>query len=226
MRSARDTGRIIGLLLFFQLAGLIVPFVLLHPLTTGPENYLVNAAGSASQIKLAVLLLFANCFLTIAIAITALPALRRSSEAMALWLLVASVIMFSAQALDNVQILSMLSLSQRYGQTTGPDQLWQSFAAVVGTTRRWAHYSWLLLIDCWIFSLYSILFRFVLVPRLLASFGLGTVILHFTAIPLRGFLDLSLVTQLGVPMAFSHIALATWLVAKGFSDVVSRPTAD
>lgn len=225
MRSARDTGRIIGVLLFFQLAGLIVPFVLLHPLTTGPQNYLANAAGSGAQIKLAVLLLFANCALTIGIAITALPVLRRSSEAMGLWLLVASVILFSAQAADNVHILSMLSLSQRYAETSGPQELWQSFAAVVGSTRKWAHYTWLLLIDCWIFSLYSILYRFALVPRVLAAFGLLTVILHFTGIPLRGFLDLSLVTQLGVPMALSHIALATWLAIKGFGEHLGRDPA-
>ncbi len=40
MRSAKSTGRLIGMLLLIQLAGLIVPFVLLLPLTTGPENYL------------------------------------------------------------------------------------------------------------------------------------------------------------------------------------------
>ena len=34
MKSAKSTGRMIGVLLFVQLAGLIVPFVLLHPLTS------------------------------------------------------------------------------------------------------------------------------------------------------------------------------------------------
>ena len=46
------------MLLFFQLAGLIVPFVLLLPLTTGPQSFLANAAGSSLQIKVAVFLLF------------------------------------------------------------------------------------------------------------------------------------------------------------------------
>ncbi len=44
MRSAKSTGRLIGALLFVQLAGLIVPFVLLHPLMTGPRDFLANAA--------------------------------------------------------------------------------------------------------------------------------------------------------------------------------------
>jgi len=45
MKSAKSPGRLIGVLLFLQLAGLIVPFVLLHPLTTGPQDFLANAAG-------------------------------------------------------------------------------------------------------------------------------------------------------------------------------------
>lgn len=51
MRSAKRMGRLIGMLLFFQLAGLIVPFVLLLPLTTGPRSYLANAVGSSPRSK-------------------------------------------------------------------------------------------------------------------------------------------------------------------------------
>ena len=218
MRSAKSTGRLIGMLLFLQLAGLIVPFVLLLPLTTGPRNYLANAVGSSFQIKLAVFLLFANCALTIGITIAAFGVFRQYSEAMALWLLAGSVIMFLLQAVDNVHVLSMLSLSQQYAQARGPDDLFQTLAAVVGSTRRWAHFTELLAIDCWIFLLYSVLYRFALVPRALAAFGLLTVMLHFTGIPLRGFLGYSLVTLMGVPMALSHITLAIWLVAKGFDE--------
>jgi Domain of unknown function (DUF4386) len=222
MRSAKSTGRIIGMLLFLQLAGLIVPFVLLLPLTTGPKNYLLDAAGSSSQIKLAVFLLFANCGLTIGITIAAFRVFRQYSEALALWLLAASVIMFLLQAVDNVHVLSMLSLSQQYAQADGPNELFQTLAAVVGSTRRWAHFTELLAIDCWIFLFYGILYRLAVVPRALAAFGLITVMLHFTGIPLRGFLGYSLVAMMGVPMALSHITLATWLVAKGFDERMTR----
>ncbi len=216
MRSAKSMGRIIGILLLVQLAGLIVPFVLLHPLTTGPKGFLANAAGASFQIKVAVFLLFANCALTIGIAIAALPVFREYSEAMALWLVVLSVIMFLLQAVDNIHVLSMLSLSQQYAEAGGPAELFQTFAAVVGSTRRWAHFTELLVIDCWIFLLYCVLYRFALVPRALAAFGLITVMLHFIGIPLPGFLGYSIVTLMGVPMAFSHIALAIWLMVKGF----------
>ena len=225
MKSAKSTGRIIGMLLFVQLAGLIVPFVLLHPLTTGPRDYLANAAGASFQIKVAVFLLFANCALTIGITIAAWPIFRQYSEAMTLWLLAASVIMFLMQAVDNAHILSMLSLSQQYAQAGGPDELFQTLAAVVGSTRRWVHFTELFVIDGWIFLLYISLFRSALVPRALAVFGLLTVVLHFTAIPLRGFLGSSLVTPLGVPMGLSQLALAVWLMAKGFKERLPSPPA-
>lgn len=218
MRSAKSVGRLIGILLFVQLGGLIVPFVLLRPLTTGPRDFLANAAGSSSQIKLAVFLLFANCALTIGIAIVALPVFRQYSDRMALLLVAVGVIMFSLQAVDNVHVLSMLSLSQQYAQAGGTNELFQTLAAMVGATRRWAHYSELLVIDAWLFVLYSLLYRFALVPRALAAFGLITVMLHFTGIPLLLFLGYSSVTLMGVPMALSHIALALWMIAKGFKE--------
>jgi hypothetical protein len=112
----------------------------------------------------------------------------------------------------------MLSLSRQYAEAGGPDELFQTLAAVIGSTRKWVHFTELLAIDGWIFLLYSVLFRFALVPRALAAFGLLTVMLHFTGIPLPGFLGYRIVTLMGVPMALSHIALALWLTAKGFQE--------
>jgi hypothetical protein len=116
----------------------------------------------------------------------------------------------------------MLSLSRQYAQAGGPDDLFQALAAMLGSTRRWAHFTELLVIDCWILLLYSVLYRFALVPRALAAFGLLTVILHFVGIPLPGFLGYSIVTLMGVPMAFSHIALALWLTTRGFKERLVR----
>ncbi len=218
MKSAKSVGRLIGMLLMVQLAGLIVPFVLLHPLTTGPRDYLANAAGASAQIKVAVFLLFANCALTIGIAIAAWPVFRQYSEAMALLLVAVGVIMFSLQAVDNAHILSMVSLSQQYAQAGGPNELFQTLATVVGSTRKWAHYSELLVIDAWILVFYSLLYRFAVVPRALSAFGLLTVTLHFTGILLPLWLGYHSVTLMGATMALSHTASALWLMAKGFTE--------
>ena len=216
MRSVKGTGQIIGMMLFVQLAGLIVPFVLLLPMTTA--DFLANAAENSSQIKVAVFLLFANCALTICISIMAFPVFREHSSAIALLLVAVSVIMFSLQAVDNAHLMSMLSLSQQYVQAGGPAELFQTLSAVVCSTRRWTHYSELLVIDAWILVLYSLLYGSRLVPRALAAFGLITVMLHFAGITLPLFLGYSSLTLLGMTMAFSHIALAIWLLVKGFEE--------
>lgn len=66
--------------------------------------------------------------------------------------------------------------------------------------------------------LYSLLYRFALVPRALAAFGLITVVLHFTGITLPLFLGYRSLTLMGATMALSHIALALWMMAKGFEE--------
>jgi hypothetical protein len=218
MRPVKSVGRIIGILLLVQLAGLIMPFVLLHPVTRGSQDWLANAAASSFQIKAAVFLLFANCALTIGISIAGWPVFRRHSERMAILFVAVSVVMFSIQAVDNAHILSMLSLSQQYAQAGGSAELFQTLATTIGSTRRWAHFTELLVIDAWIFVLYGILYRFALVPRALAALGLLTVLLHFTGIPVLGFLGYSIVTQMGVPMGLGHLALALWLMVKGFEE--------
>jgi hypothetical protein len=225
MRDAKSIGRIIGTLLFVQLVGLSLPFILLLPITT--SAFLENAAGIAFQIRVAVLLLFANSALTIGITIAAFPVFREYSYRMALWFLALSIIWFAVQAVDNIHILSMLSLSQQYAEGGASNaELFGTLATAVRSTRVWAHYAELLVIDTWFFVLYSLLFRFSLVPRALAGFGLIMVIVHTTAIPLPMFLGYSRVLVLAYSLALSHLALGTWLVLKGFEERHRRPRAE
>jgi Domain of unknown function (DUF4386) len=218
MRSPKSVGRIIGILLVLQLAGLTVPFILMLPLTRGTSEFLVNAPAIAFQIKVAVFLLFTNCALTIGISIAAFPIFREYSHSMALLLVSASMIMFSLQAVDNAHLLSMLSLSRQYAQAGGQEELFRTLAVAVGAIRRWGHYTELLAIDGWIFVFYCLLYRSARVPRALAGFGLLTVTLHFTGITLPLLLGYGSVTLMGATMALSHVALALWLMAKGFKE--------
>lgn len=224
MESAKSVGRLIGLLLLLQMAGLIVPFVMLHPIATSSRDWLPHAAASAVQIKAAVFLLFANTALTIGIAIAAWPVVRRYSERMALWLVALGVIMFALQAVDNAHMLSMVSLSQQFAEAGGAGEVFQPLAAAVGATRRWVHYSELLAIDAWILMFYGVLIRGSLVPRALAVFGLLTVVLHLTGITLPLWFGYRSVTLMGASMALSHVALAAWLMVRGFEERPSQRT--
>jgi hypothetical protein len=215
MLTDRGRGRLVGGLTFLQLVGLIVPFVLLLPIATPPGEYLASAADSSTRVLAGVLLLLVNGAVTIGISIAAWPTLRRTSEALALWLVVLGALMLAVQMVDNIHILSMLSLSQAHAAAGAAADSLREVAAAIGATRRWAHLSELLVIDAWILVFYLSLIRAGALPRLLSAFGLLTVAAHFVAIPLPGFLGLRAVVEAGMPMALSHVATAAWLVAKG-----------
>src|SRR4051794_12597459 len=104
-----NVGRVVGALVFVQLAGLIVPFVLLDPAVK--SDYLGVDAAMAGAIKTAVFMLFANAAVTLGIAIAAFPELRRYSVRAAILLTVISTVWVVMQSVDNAHLLSMLSLS-------------------------------------------------------------------------------------------------------------------
>ena len=219
MRSGENVGRIVGMLLLAHLAaGLMVPFIMLDRVR-GSGGFLAGAAASSGQLRAAVLLLFAGSAVSVGIAIAGLPVFRRYSSAMALWLLALSVAGFALQAVDNGALLSTLSLSQQYA-AAGPakTELFEALAGVVLSARKWAHYSYLLVVGIWIFLLYALLYRFRLVPRALAAFGLVGSLLQITGVTMRGLLGYSPVTVLAMPLAPAYVALAVWLMVKGFDE--------
>jgi hypothetical protein len=219
MTSAKSAGRIVGMLLLLHLAAaLTVPFILLDRVR-GSAGFLANAAASSAQLRAAVLLLFAGSAVAIGIAIEALPIFRRYSSAMALWLLALAIAGFSLQAVDNGALLSTLSLSQEYAKAgAAKAELFQALAVVVGAARKWAHYSYLLVLGSWIFLLFSLLYRFRLVPRVLAAFGLVGSMLQIMGVTLRGILGYPPETRLAMPLAPAYLALAVWLMVKGFDE--------
>ena len=218
-RSVKRVGQTVGVLLLIHLAaGLTVPFILLLPLIA-PPGFLANGAGIPNQVRGAVLLLFAGSAIAIGIACTAWPVFRQYSSAMALCLLSLAVASFSLQAVDNAHLLSMLSLSQEYARA-GSDKadFFQALAGVVGSARRWTHYSFLLVVGSWIFLFHTVLYRFRLVPRALAAFGLVGSLLQIAGVTLRALFGYPPETRLAMPLAPAYLALAVWLIVKGFDE--------
>ena len=217
MTSEKNAGRTVGVVLLLHLAaGLIVPFILLHPLVS-PPGFLASAAAIPNQVRIAVMLLFAGSALAIGASCAALQTFHHYSPAAAYWLLALATAGFALQAADNAHLLSMLSLSQTYAEA-GPSsgQLFQAVEVAVGALRKWSHYSALLVVGCWIFLLYSFLYRYRLVPRLLAAFGLLGAVGQIAGVTLRGLWGYPPETRLAVPLAPAYAALAVWLMVKGF----------
>lgn len=216
MESASRAGRIIGVLILAQMVGgVLVNFVLTAPLF-GTPGFLVTAAAHSQQIGLSVLLGIAAGALSVAVAITAYPILRPQSRALALWLFALAVVNLSVAVVEHVSVMSMVSLSEAYARSgaAARDQF-QALRGVVASQRNWAHYVARVLDGCTIFVLYAALFRSALVPRALAAFGLAAAVLQMTGVgmPLFGH---DVVFPLLAPLGLSQLALALWLLAKGF----------
>jgi hypothetical protein len=138
---------------------------------------------------------------------------------MTLGLLAVSVLWFAMQAVDNVHILSLLSLSQRYVDSGATNaELLDALGAAARSTRRWAHYTELLVIESWFFVFYGLLYRLSLVPRPLAGFGLLMVLVHAAGITLPTFLGRDSVPAMAYSLALSSLAVNGWLLVKGFAE--------
>ena len=223
-RSAKRVGRIIGLLFLAQ--GLIAPalnFRLLRPVTA--PGFLTTAAGSALQIRAAVLLSFVLGALTLAVAIVAAPLFRRYSERMAVAFLALSVAGLSTLAIEGMAIRGMLSLSEEYATAGAPGELLQALAGTARSTWRSAHFTNLLFAQGTGFLLCAILFRFALVPRALAAFGMAATLLSTAAVamPLLGYRFVFLML---LPVSLSQLALMAWLIARGFEERPDLHRAD
>lgn len=219
MTSEKSAGRTVGVLLLLHLAaGLTVPFILLHPLVS-PRGFLASAATIPNQVRAAVVLLFVGSALTIGACCAALRVFRQYSSAAAYWLLALAVASFALQAADNAHLLSMLSLSQAYAEAGSANtQLFQTVEVALGALRKWSHYSFLLVVGCWIFLLNGFLYRFRLVPRVLAAFGLLGAVGQIAGVTLRGLWGYPPETRLAMPLAPAYVAVAVWLIVKGFDE--------
>lgn len=225
MASPIKTGRIIGALLLLQVAaGILLNFVFTAPLF-GEPGFLINAAPHADQIAQSALMGIAMGFVSLAIASLLYPLLRPLSQPLALFYFALVSAGFALTVAENISVMSMLSLSKAYAETGGAQEaLYQGLRIVVKETRNWTHYLSLIVSGATLFAFYVAMFRFRMVPRLLAGFGLLASLSQIAAVTMPLFgraVDFRLIMPLGI----CEILLALWLIFKGFRTASEQATA-
>jgi hypothetical protein len=222
MTSEKNTGRVVGLVLLTQ--ALIAPLIyirLLPPLSSA--DYLATAAPNALQVSVALLLTLLMGALTIAVAITTWPVVRRRSERMALLYVALSAVGLATFASESVALRNMLALSLEVARSGATSDVLQTLGRVARSTWLGAHFTNLTVTHTTALFFFAILFRFRLVPRPLAGFGVATTLVSTPAVimPLLGVpFRFALIAPLGV----STLGLVLWLLARGF-DGSPRPSA-
>jgi hypothetical protein len=168
--------------------------------------------------NLAALLLPAAGAMWIAMAVVALPLFRQYSHSMALALLILTGVSLAGLLVEAIGVRSLLALSVEYNKIADANAaLFQPLAAIVRTLRNSAHYLNLLVGGGILVVAYTVLFTSALIPRVLSIFGLVTVacMISGALIPLLGY---PTVMAMFMPMGLSHLALAVWLLVKGFEE--------
>jgi len=221
MTPAQRAGRIVGLLLLLLLpTGLIVPYVVLRPITTAPAGFLTTAAAMDSLLRFNVLLLFLGGALSVGISAAVWPVVRERGYRLGLWMLALAVANFTLQLIENANWLTMLSVSHAYAEAgAAAAESYGPIGIAVRSAWRWAHYSHILVVVAWFFALYAVLFRSRVMPRVLSAAGMATCVLHFVGITLPIFAGyrMPLAMLFGMPLGVATLAAAAWLMARGFT---------
>ena len=221
MTPAQCLGRIVGLLLLVLLpTGLIVPYVVLRPLTIPPASFLEAAAPMDSTLRFNVLLLFLGGALSVGISAAVWPVVRERGYRVGLVMLALAVANFTLQIIENAHWLTLLSVSQAYAKAgAAAAESYLPIGIAVRSAWRWAHYSHILVVVGWFLALYAALFRCRVMPRALSAAGAATCVLHFVGITLPVFAGyrMPLPMLFGMPLGVATLAAAGWLMAKGFA---------
>jgi len=221
-QTYRKTAIAVGIL--FVIA--TVAALLSTALTSGAldaQDYLARVAAQSDQMIAAALLLIAGGISAVLIAALLFPVLRRSGEGLALGYLGVRVLEAVTLLVDVVALLLLVTLG-RDSVHAGAHALAASDLTVPGAMLQAAlHWAFPLnpvVSGLGALLLSSLLYRSRVVPRWLSVWGLAAAALVFAFGLLRMYGGGSVV--LALPIGVQEMALAGWLIAKGFSVPESR----
>ena len=183
--------------------------------STTSSDYLSSVAANANQVKVGAVLELVGAGAVALIPAFLFPILRRHDERLALGYLALRILEAFVMVLGVVSTLLLVTLSQRYVGASNPaDPSFATAGAILQGFGNWAFVLDPLVFGTGALLFYYLLFRARLVPRWLSAWGLLGAILVLTAALIGMFGAFPYV--LAVPIAIQEMALAAWLILKGF----------
>jgi hypothetical protein len=224
MNSDRNIAKIAGILF---LTGMVSGLFSIAPAIDAPE-FLTKAAQNANQVIISAISQFIMAIAYLGIAISMFPLLKKQDETLALGFLsfrVAAVVLIM---IGTMFLLLLLSLSQKF-TTAFPRDV--SYFQTLGDLLRSArdlvnHVLMILTVSIGGLMFYSLLYKTRLIPQWISVSGVFGTMLTILASFLVMFQAIDIITPiymvLNIPTALTEIALAIWLIAKGFNQVVIK----
>jgi hypothetical protein len=209
-------GRTMGVLLLLQLvAALTLPFILTKSLNAGSPAFLKAVLEDAFQVRAAVLLSFIGSALTLSLGLIAFRIFQQYNLTIALLFVSVCGISCVLDLMHASSIMSVLWMSERVASSEIVSEAYAAADAIY-SARRSTHIIQLVGIGSWMFVFYSSIFRFKLIPRVLAFLGVLGVLSQFIGVTLMMLLGYPVIGEMAMPLLPIEIAVGGWLIVKGF----------
>ncbi|MTI86895.1 MAG: DUF4386 domain-containing protein [Balneolaceae bacterium] len=217
MKTQRKTAIIVGILFLIQgIISVLINQVLSGPVAFG-SYFITNAFSYETELVTALLISLINGSITIGIAAMLLPVFKPYNERISYLYFGLSISQFAFIALNEMDRLSLLSLSQEYIQVGSPDAGYIQFMGRVLQSDYWWSHHTIMLVSCITLSFfYYLLYRSKLVPRFIAIWGYAGVALMLTTL-LLGVFGGDIIMWLFIPIGLNQLFLAAWLIVTGFN---------
>jgi len=219
--SFKWTARIVGILFIIGTAAGVLGLGVLGS-TLGDPDYLIKMSANESQVLLGAFFIFIMAIACAGIVIPMYPILRKYNEALALGAVGFRLIEGVLEIASVVFVLSLLTLSQEFIKAGAPvSSYFQALGVILSEGHGWVSNVGILVIWCiGALMYYYIFYQTKLVPRWLSGWGLigvtlcmaGSMLVMFHLIDPAS----NILTLLNVPIALQEMALAVWLIVKGF----------
>ena len=223
MDTNRRTAIIAGVLFIIATAASLLGSGFTGSIVGAPD-YLVQIAANKNLVVLGALLTFVAAAGSAGIAISLYPVLRKHNEGLALGAVGFRLVEAVFYIVGALALLSLLSLGQEYasaGSQAAPTL--QALGTLLLAVRSWAGFVFGVISFCLGAAMYYyVMYRSRLVPRWLSAWGLAGLALLFSMALLIAFGERAsgpsgLLVLLAVPLAIQEMALAVWLIVKGFN---------
>jgi len=227
MSTDRSVARVAGALFIIATAASLLSIAFLGSLD-GPD-YLTKIAANEGQVTVGVLVRFIAAFASAAIAISLYPVLKRYRQGLALGAVGFRVIEGMFHTVGAVSVLLLLTLSQEFVKAgVGDPAYFNQSGTLLKALDDWAGLAGIFAFYLGGLLYYRVFYQTRLVPRWLAAWGVGGVILGAAAALLVLFGATGSMSPiqmaLNAPIGLQEMVLAVWLIAKGFNP--SAKTSD
>lgn len=220
MDSNRKIATIVGILFIIATVVIIISGIFSQSITH--TDYLTSVEENESSVITGALLELISAAAVIGISIALFPILKKHNEGLALGYVGARIFEGFFLVTSTVVLLVLLSLSQEFvNATTASAASFQTAGTLLLSAREWSSVLLDFPFTIGALILNYIFYKTLLVPRWVSVWGIIGATLWLVIVPLRLFgLNPPMIEILALPIAAQEMALAGWLIIKGFNMTV------